>query len=600
MFFILNNEKAVLAADKAFLDSVNVSSIYLLAERFRLGDIQLDETDHACRYGEQTHRFARRELQTTVGGAYLYEIEESVVAPGLPISGDTSPGEEDLPPIPEIEEETPDEVLEPVAPEETAPEKGDDTVHEDEAPLAAQADTSAVETASAPLSEEEDELLELLDLGEEEVSSSSPVPSEESASAPLSKTEPDDQPEPHKETETLRDDAPEEAPETPQSTAPAAGAAVAAAGAAFVAQETLSKEEAISEETPEDVLSLLEEEEKTPLSQTDEEIFELLDLEEPTPEHPETKQLTPSDEPHTPLASEEDDEPVSLSDESAAIDESLSLDTEESPADAPESFSPQTPFADYHNNAEIIGISHGEYIGFLRQFTEEALENEGALREKDLFLSRQNITSLKDASQLLHLPKITEILTEINDAPSDERHELIDHFFGMIDHIRHDLDTTPPSQAREASASSESAPSETVHPASDTPTDTAPSETVQTVLRDTLESVEPLPFEFSTKIASDELGLPEALVQEFVSDFVKQAEENVGVFQQAQSNGDIETIQKTAHLLKGAASNLRIDPLAETLETLQHNEDLTQVPDLLKRFLGQLKALTHFANPING
>jgi HPt (histidine-containing phosphotransfer) domain-containing protein len=57
------------------------------------------------------------------------------------------------------------------------------------------------------------------------------------------------------------------------------------------------------------------------------------------------------------------------------------------------------------------------------------------------------------------------------------------------------------------------------------------------------------------------------------------------------------TVQSTAHLLKGAAANLRIDPLAKTLETLQHNEDPEKVPALFDRFVGQLKALKNLIHP---
>jgi HPt (histidine-containing phosphotransfer) domain-containing protein len=111
---------------------------------------------------------------------------------------------------------------------------------------------------------------------------------------------------------------------------------------------------------------------------------------------------------------------------------------------------------------------------------------------------------------------------------------------------------------------------------------------------ESLDSIAPIPFEFSTKAASDELGLPETLVQEFVSDFVQQAEENLDVFQEALQTGNIDTIQKTAHLLKGAASNLRIDPLAATLKELQYNESVEKAPDLFRQFVGQLKTLISF------
>jgi HPt (histidine-containing phosphotransfer) domain-containing protein len=111
-----------------------------------------------------------------------------------------------------------------------------------------------------------------------------------------------------------------------------------------------------------------------------------------------------------------------------------------------------------------------------------------------------------------------------------------------------------------------------------------------------LAETTPIRFDFSTHVASEELGLPEELVTEFVVDFIQQAKENIPVLLRAHKTRDLETLQSTAHLLKGAASNLRIDPLAETLKKLQYNDDFDKVPALFDRFVGQLKALDKLIN----
>jgi len=76
MFFILNNEKSVLAADQAFLERANVQSIYLLAEHIRSGDFQLNEEENTCQLGEAIHSFIRNPVQTIFGVGYLYQVSE--------------------------------------------------------------------------------------------------------------------------------------------------------------------------------------------------------------------------------------------------------------------------------------------------------------------------------------------------------------------------------------------------------------------------------------------------------------------------------------------------------------------------------------------
>jgi HPt (histidine-containing phosphotransfer) domain-containing protein len=170
----------------------------------------------------------------------------------------------------------------------------------------------------------------------------------------------------------------------------------------------------------------------------------------------------------------------------------------------------------------------------------------------------------------------------------------------MIRHIHRDLGhgiATPADAPMMAEANAQPAPAEAPAAPQTPPTDLADQMAASSqpaIPVHSIDDVDAIPFDFSTKAASDELGLPEALVQEFVSDFAKQAEENIAIFREAHQKGDIDTIQKTAHLLKGAASNLRIDPLADTLKALQYNEEIQKVPELFAKFVGQLKSLVHF------
>lgn len=100
---------------------------------------------------------------------------------------------------------------------------------------------------------------------------------------------------------------------------------------------------------------------------------------------------------------------------------------------------------------------------------------------------------------------------------------------------------------------------------------------------------------FNPKEASEALGLPEDLIIEFAHDFIQQAETEKSHFESAYANEELKAIQNYAHKLKGVAANLRIEEIRKTLESLQQNSTLDQVPELLSRFYTQMK---HFASTL--
>ena len=67
----------------------------------------------------------------------------------------------------------------------------------------------------------------------------------------------------------------------------------------------------------------------------------------------------------------------------------------------------------------------------------------------------------------------------------------------------------------------------------------------------------------------------------------------------AYENGDLETIQKIGHLLKGTSSNLRINPLADTLYKIQFCEDSSQLEDLIKEYWAHFLSFEHQINIIS-
>ena len=106
-----------------------------------------------------------------------------------------------------------------------------------------------------------------------------------------------------------------------------------------------------------------------------------------------------------------------------------------------------------------------------------------------------------------------------------------------------------------------------------------------------LKSIPAQRVEFNPQKASDELNLPKSLIIEFVNDFTKQAKEHLPQLVQGYKNDDIKTLQTTAHMLKGAASNLRLDEIAQTLFKIQKENSLSKSGELIKEFVAQLKGL---------
>ncbi len=640
MFFILNNENAVLAADDAFLESVGTTHIFLLAERFRFGDFQLDEENRTCLISGKTRTFTKSSIQTILGGGSLYRIDEEAPEVLSEDTGDETDkdvtlstaipvSEQDVPPHETAEEtgeadtaslETPDQPEVSTSSQQEIPDLPEpETILSAVAPdlpetpepeaLVSKTDTLTLSTPDLPeaFEPEEDDLLAILD------DEAAPAAEAEDVALPdwlETQNEPAEseapelavsEPQRHAEEDLpdLLNLEEEKTPTVEHTTPPLEEEAESDLLEIRDEPDTSNvRESAIpesKEHEEEDLLDLLDLDEEgptapsitsspTPAHEAEEDLFDLLDMDEENkaPASSTTETRTSATPP--PL-----DDILSLKDEGSIPDDNAALSLKEEPT-PPESTVHvgihqigDAPLADYHANAKVIGITSDEYLGFLRQFTDESLQYKAGLKSNDLYLFKKNLLSIKDASQLLHLPQLSQTLEQLEESTSEEREQLIDRFYDMVQHIRRDLDqdTVPSAEQSQPEPVAESKPE-----SPEAPPPEAPSFS--------FDSVEPIPFDFSAKAASDELGLPESLVQEFVSDFVQQARENISVFEEAQRTNDIDTIQKTAHLLKGAASNLRIDPLAETLKALQYNESPSAVPELFQTFVGQLKTLVQF------
>ena len=112
-----------------------------------------------------------------------------------------------------------------------------------------------------------------------------------------------------------------------------------------------------------------------------------------------------------------------------------------------------------------------------------------------------------------------------------------------------------------------------------------------TSAQDLLTSISSQSVTFNPNRAADELNLPKTLILEFVEDFISQSKEHLPIIVDAYKKEDIKTIQTTAHMLKGAASNLRLDTIAENLFKIQKESNVNNSGELIKQFVSKLKGL---------
>ncbi len=91
-------------------------------------------------------------------------------------------------------------------------------------------------------------------------------------------------------------------------------------------------------------------------------------------------------------------------------------------------------------------------------------------------------------------------------------------------------------------------------------------------------------YHYDPKLASEELGLPVDLVEEFIQDFITQAQEFKPDIYEALQNGRTDSVRMISHKLKGVAANLRIEDAYEQLITINTSDNMDEVKRTLDRF----------------
>jgi len=224
-----------------------------------------------------------------------------------------------------------------------------------------------------------------------------------------------------------------------------------------------------------------------------------------------------------------------------------------------------------------IGITADDYSAFLNEYIDTALSLEKDLQCQDNERRDAAIKTLSHLSDVLHLPKISDIMDSIGSADESSLHTHIASLYSTLSR----LTTIQEEQIETVQEEEESPKGESI--VLETSLGTSPS-FAQGFGSIELNDVQPIHFDFRLEDAADDLGLPVELIEEFVNDFINQAKEETPKMLEAYKKGELETIQKIGHLLKGAASNLRIMPLSETLYDIQFCNDSSQLEPLIKNY----------------
>lgn len=89
--------------------------------------------------------------------------------------------------------------------------------------------------------------------------------------------------------------------------------------------------------------------------------------------------------------------------------------------------------------------------------------------------------------------------------------------------------------------------------------------------------------------ALNELGIPEAMYDELLSDLLKQVDDGINVLNEAVAANDLDTITQVSHSIKGSAGNLRVNSIYITAKELESAAKGKKDINVIKEDLERLK-----------
>ncbi len=227
-------------------------------------------------------------------------------------------------------------------------------------------------------------------------------------------------------------------------------------------------------------------------------------------------------------------------------------------------------YIDVEQISQSIGISPEDYNTFLTEYVDTALSLEDDLKSKDAGKRTAATHTLFHLSNVLRIPVITDIIEQLKYTEEEDIESSIQSFYDTL--------------SRLTTSKLESTGEEHETPEEEQKSEGKEGEQAEGFGTIDLSDVKPIHFDFQVEEAANELSLPAELIEEFIHDFIKQAHEETDKMLAAYEKGDMDTIQKIGHLLKGTASNLRINPLADTLYEIQFCDDSSKLEKLIKEY----------------
>jgi len=232
-------------------------------------------------------------------------------------------------------------------------------------------------------------------------------------------------------------------------------------------------------------------------------------------------------------------------------------------------------FIDINKISDKIGISADDYNNFLNEYIDTALTLEDDLKSTDADTRSHAVSTISHLSNVLHLPVISQIMKEIEDSDTEAQTSHIQSFYNTLAKLTTNKVKEPAIQ-------------EDI-----TAVEAAPVPSMDSFGKIDLSGVKPIHFDFQLEEAANDLSLPVELIEEFVIDFIDQAHTETDKMLEAYEKGDLDAIQKIGHLLQGTSSNLRINPLADTLYKIQFCENSNQLEELIKDYWGHFLSFEH-------
>jgi HPt (histidine-containing phosphotransfer) domain-containing protein len=279
-------------------------------------------------------------------------------------------------------------------------------------------------------------------------------------------------------------------------------------------------------------------------------------------------------------------------------------------------------YLDVHKISEEIGLSVEDYKLYLDSFIDQSIIDEKRLLEGN----DKVIKNLSNLALTLKIPHINILLLKIQKLSHRERMPLIDKYYTKLalltlekpedeefddlfleddleDESKEevlnarftDLLKTVPAKTEETIEVKEEDFEEFIKEVH-VPTAVKPQNNIKEI---ELENISALPISYSPQTAADELNLPVVLIEEFVDDFIEQARQDKDHLLTSYYQKDMDNIHELGHKLKGAASNLRINELADILEEIQFCTEHAKLEGLLIKYWGHFLSLEDYMKQLN-